>query len=97
MTSIKRRDVESGLQNKGFVKRKGKQHHIFFHLKVNGKTTKVKTFVSHTNKGDIGDELLKRMGRQVKLSKNQFEDLINCPLEYEDYVHHLIEQGHVIA
>jgi folate-dependent tRNA-U54 methylase TrmFO/GidA len=35
------------------------------------------------------------MARQVRLSKDQFADLINCPLSKEEYMQMMKDQGYV--
>lgn len=42
------------------------------------------TKLSH-GKSEISDPLIVLMAKQVNLSKNQFMDLVNCPLSKEEY------------
>jgi len=86
------REVASGLEGKGFVRRTG--DHAFFHLHVGGKKTAIFTKVSHGEK-EIHDGLLGAMARQVRLTKRKFLDLVDCPLKEEEYVSLLREGGHI--
>lgn len=86
---MKVRIIEDGLTAKGFIQRKGRgghRHFVFTPTKHRGKISSIFTFTSHGKRGkDIGDLLVWRMARELKLSKKQFQDLINCPLSQDDY------------
>jgi hypothetical protein len=86
------KDVASGLQQKGFEPRN--HHHTFFHLYVDGKKTIVSTKISHGEK-EIGDKLLGIMARQVKLTRKQFLDLVDCPLSLSEYLRILQMAGNI--
>ena len=86
------REVTASLERKGFQKRGG--DHAFFHLYVGGRKTIVSTKVSHGER-EISDRLLAVMARQVRLTRKQFNDLIDCPLTLEQYVEQLRRQGDV--
>lgn len=83
MATKKVKEVVAGLKNKGFSCREG--NHQFFHLLVGGKKTTVWTKISHGKK-ELNDNLLALMSRQVKLTRSDFDDLINCPLTSEEYL-----------
>ena len=87
------KDVASGLQRKGFEPRQG--DHAFYHLYVQGKKTAVFTKISQGEK-EINDRLLGMMARQVRLSRKQFFELVECPLSLDEYLKHLQKAG-VIA
>jgi predicted RNA binding protein YcfA (HicA-like mRNA interferase family) len=91
MTVLKVREVVDGLKRKGFSLSESDHKHLVFH--VNGKKTSIFTFVSHGS-NEIDDYLINRMSIQVKLEKNQFIDLINCPLTSEDYLKELKSRGY---
>jgi predicted RNA binding protein YcfA (HicA-like mRNA interferase family) len=81
MTQIKTRDIRSALAKKGFEE-VDTDHHIYIYI-FEGKKTGIKTKVSHSSK-EIGDPLISEMKKQLKLSKSQFIELVNCPLTKED-------------
>lgn len=86
-----KRDVESALKRKGFRQDEG-DHHWFFYWTGDGKKTTVRTKTSHGSTKDLGDGLLKEMARQLRISKPQFLDLVDCPMSREQY-HQLLEDG----
>jgi predicted RNA binding protein YcfA (HicA-like mRNA interferase family) len=86
-----KRDVEVALKKKGFKQDEG-DHHWFFFWTADGKKTTVRTKTSHGSTKDLGDGLLKEMARQVRVSKVQFLDLIDCPMSREQY-QQLLEDG----
>jgi hypothetical protein len=80
------RQVLSSLKAKGFCEdREG--HHIFLIYETrDGFRTEIRTRVSHqSGGGDISDSLLAAMARQVRLSRRDLEQLIDCPLSREGY------------
>jgi predicted RNA binding protein YcfA (HicA-like mRNA interferase family) len=78
------REVMASLEKKGFTKKEN--DHTFFHLWVDGKKTTVYTKVSHGEK-EIHDNLLGAMARQLRLSKKQFLELVDCPLTFDALPH----------
>jgi len=88
-----KRLVEASLVTKGFEQKDG-DHHYYFYCSVVGKKTAVFTKTSHTLKmKTISDELLSQMARQCKLTKQQFLDLVDCPMNRETYEKILASQG----
>lgn len=79
----KAREVIAGLTRKGF--QASENDHTFLHLFVDGRKTIVYTKVSHGEK-EIGDKLLGLMARQLRLSKREFLDLVECPLSEDAYI-----------
>ncbi len=80
------RQVLSSLKAKGFFEdREG--HHIFLIYETrDGFRTEIRTRVSHqSGGGDISDSLLAAMARQVRLGRQDLEQLIDCPLSREEY------------
>jgi predicted RNA binding protein YcfA (HicA-like mRNA interferase family) len=86
-----KRDVEAALKRKGFQQDDG-DHHWFFYWTSDGKKTTVRTKTSHGSTKDLGDGLLKEMAGQVRISKVQFLDLVDCPMSREQY-QQLLEDG----
>jgi hypothetical protein len=80
------RQVLSSMKAKGFFEdREG--HHIFLIYETKGGfRTEIRTRVSHqSGGGDISDSLLAAMARQVRLSRRDLEQLIDCPLSRDAY------------
>lgn len=91
MTVFKSHKVTSSLKKKGFVE-EPRDHMTYTLRDENGQLTSVWTKVSH-NGQDIDKYLIKQMSWQTRLSKKEFEDLINCPLTKEKYFQKLKDKG----
>lgn len=91
----KQSDVEKSLLIKGFRSREG-DHNYFNYYSKAGKKTAVFTKTSHGAR-EIDDSLLGCMARQCKLSRADFDRLIECPLDRNSYEIKLIAQGAVEA
>lgn len=89
----KQSDVEKSLERKGFVKAGG-DHKYFHYYTLAGKKTQIFTKTSHGSR-EIGDSLLARMSKQCKLSRADFDQLIECPLDQKTYENKLIAAGYV--
>ncbi|MCK5841557.1 MAG: type II toxin-antitoxin system HicA family toxin [Candidatus Sabulitectum sp.] len=77
--------VEKALRKKGFLEDSG-DHHRFTYRTLSGKTSIIRTHTSHSKaKKEISIQLISRMARQVKLSRAEFLDLIDCHLSQEGY------------
>ena len=92
----KQGDVEKSLELKGFQRPKGGDHNYFHYYSKAGKKTAVFTKTSHGSR-EIDDSLLGRMAKQCKLSRADFDRLIDCPLDRNSYEAKLIEQQAVEA
>lgn len=79
------------LKKKGFVERPYCDHIVLEYW--NNQTVIAKTKLSHGSKKDLDAYLIKQMAIQCKLSKNEFADLVNCPLSEERYREILTEKG----
>jgi hypothetical protein len=90
---FKARDVSSVLKQKGFEEYPDRDHTFYF-FHYSGKKTSVYTKISH-GETDIGDPLCSLMARQMKLTKSQFRDFIDCPLTVEEYTKVLEDHNHV--
>lgn len=77
------RKVGKGLIRKGFLE--STSHHRFYiYYTCSGKKSSVQTKMSHSAT-DISDPLLCKMARDVKLTKEEFLSLVDCPLSREAY------------
>ncbi len=89
----KQGDVEKSLAAKGFCPKDG-DHNYFHYYSKAGKKTAVFTKTSHGVR-ELDDYLLGRMARQCKLSRFDFDRLIDCPLDRDSYEAKLITSGAV--
>jgi len=92
MNSYKTKDIESALSKKGFQVRQSK--HKIYILYVDGKKTNVRTFVSHGIK-EYGKTLISKMRNQLYLSREEFDDLVSCPLTEEKLLEIYIDRNKI--
>jgi hypothetical protein len=67
---------------------------LYFWLHIDGERTHIRTYYSHGAR-ECDDRLLHSMAEQLKLSKKQFCDLIDCVLSGETYVKTLGNEGYL--
>ena len=79
----KQKAVEAALLQKGFAQH-DTDHSYFVYYTKEGKKTRAKTKTSH-GKRELDNFLLGAMAKQVKLSKRDFIDLVDCPLDRDGY------------
>ena len=90
MAKHKTKAIEASLSKKGF--RVANTHHKRYIYYANGEKTGITTFISHGIK-EYGDILLNKMRNQLKLSREQFDDLVKCPLTKEDLYEFYYDEG----
>lgn len=91
-----RQKIMASLTKKGFIQNDYKDHFFFTYHTKSGKKTNIFTKLSRgTHHKTIGDSLLNPMAKQCKLDKNDFIDLIDCPLSRDDYENRLINNNHI--
>jgi hypothetical protein len=86
----KTKDIESALSRKGFQVHHSK--HKIYILYINGKKTRIFTFISHGIK-EYGDTLLGAMKKQLHLSNEELRGLIKCPLSEEQLIEIYLLKG----
>lgn len=91
--SRKKTDIESALVRKGF-RLIDTHHHRFIYFSEAGKKTSIYTKTSHTPKmKEIPDSLVGQMAQQCKLTKSQFGELLDCPMDRKKYETFLKEKN----
>ena len=81
------KEAEASLQRKGFVQ--VNNNHRMFYLYHDDKDTGIRTMTSHSG-GEIHDNLVSSMKRQLKLDTNrQTRDLLCCPMGKDAYIQFL--------
>lgn len=86
-----RKDVEFALIKKGFRNKEG-DHHYYMYYSLSGLKSRIFTKTSHSHK-TISDDILSMMSKQCRLTRQQFFNLLDCPLTQEKYEQLLTEQG----
>jgi hypothetical protein len=90
-----KRKVEEALLKKGFEDKEG-DHHFFIYHTLQGKKSSIRTKTSHMPKmKEISDGILAQMAKQCRLNKQDFMNLIDCPLSREQYEARLIEKEEI--
>jgi hypothetical protein len=80
-----RSDITSALKRKGFKEKKGESDHDVYVLVYQGERQAVFTKVSRgSGYKTIGDELLSKMSKQLRLTNKQFRELVDCPMSQDD-------------
>jgi len=90
--SRKSRAIRAALLSKGFIA--DETHHEMFWLVVDGRKTSIRTRLSH-GVAECGDNLLALIARQVGLSRQELDRLIDCPMDGEKLKRLLIGRGKV--
>lgn len=87
------RDVLAALTRKGFKRSNSGDVRLIYH-RPNGTKSIVSTMVSH-GEGEIGENLLAKMCRQTKLTRQTFGRFVACTFTQEQYEEHLLKTGAV--
>jgi len=92
MGQIDRRVVLANLLSKGF--KYSDNDHRFLRFYVSGRKTSIQTKVSFGSQyKSLGDALISKMAHGLKITKNQFEDLVECRMSGDDYRDLLVDRG----
>ena len=83
MATRKAREIKEGLTKKGFIAVQRDHTYLFF--SVEGRKSGIHTKISHGNK-EYGDNILSLVARQLRITTKQLDDLLDCPMSYEDYL-----------
>jgi hypothetical protein len=92
MSTRTTRKIRQSLTNKGFIE--NKTHHCNFCLYINDEKQHIFTRFSHGEK-ECGDSLLNKMAKQLQLTREEFNNLIDCPLSQEAYIQILKNKGEI--
>ena len=85
----KGRHIDIALRSKGFWRDSSGDHIYYFFG-----DTHIKTKMSHGTSGDsLGVQLISAMAKQLHLTKKQFLELIDCPLDEKGYREILRDKG----
>ncbi len=93
MTNVrKRRNIDSALTSKGFVKANLPNGHFSYQLEVDGKITNIRTKMSMgRSHKELGKNLIAKMAKDLKMQTKNFIDYVVCTYSYDDYLEVLKE------
>lgn len=94
MKPRKVKDIAAPLLQKGFIV-KTSGHHAQYYLRVDGKKTHIKTYLSH-GKGSMeySTSLMKAVKKQLCFRDDRdAERFLDCPMKEEEYLALLRKQG----
>lgn len=90
---IEREKIRQALIRKGFIEVSKNRDHDFFYLLVDGKKSNIFTKLSRgSSYKDYSDSLVNDVYKQIRLTKKQFLDYIECKLELQGYLQFLRDQ-----
>ena len=81
MKSRKTKELQRAFAKKGFIEKRKKKH-IYYYFIHHGIQTYIHTRISHGHK-DVREGILFQMAKQLFLTQDEFENLVDCPLDYE--------------
>jgi hypothetical protein len=85
--------IEASLKSKGFMESHSDHNRLIFHTQSGFKSA-IMTKTSWSPKvKSLGDGLLGAMARQCRLSKADFIQLVDCPIDYAAYEALLSDKG----
>lgn len=92
MSPRKTRDIRAALQAKGFER--VDTHHEMFWLHVGNKKSSARTRISQ-GQTEYTDGLLAQMAKQLKLKRQELEELVDCTMTGDAYAALLRAKGEV--
>lgn len=91
------REVDAALRKKGFQRDSEGKHIRYYLVNPDGREAGIRTMMSHgIMGGTLSSKLVSDMARQLHLTKAQFLDLVDCPLDETAYRDILRERGFTV-
>ena len=85
-------EIRNSLIGKGFEQSEGGNHEKYYFYDRFGRRTSVFTVLSRRRAGkDVAIGLQNQIARQLKISRAQFIEFVDCSLTQESYEQHLDE------
>jgi len=79
------RELRNVLLSKGGTIEDRRSHHVFFFLEIDGKYYRATKF-SHSAHGQISDDLLGSIARQMRLTVNELKHFVDCSVQREQWL-----------
>jgi len=87
------RELRSALVSKGEATEDRARHHAFYLIEVDGKSYRATKF-SHSARGQISDDILGAIARQMRLKIKELRDFVDCAVTREQWMQLWRERGH---
>jgi hypothetical protein len=71
------------------MRRDSTRDHRYYELYIDGQWVLQTKISTGTGYREIGDTLVARIAKQLRVDKRQLTDLVDCSMSYDDYVAHL--------
>ncbi|MBI2831442.1 MAG: hypothetical protein HYX79_04205 [Chloroflexi bacterium] len=78
-------DLRSKLLTKGDLQEQKSGKHFQYYLSLRGRKYRI-TMLSHGRTGQIDDRTLGSIHRQMRLTRKELTDFVNCPLSREEWL-----------
>ena len=89
---LERKQIEKSLSQKGFQLEE--RDHRFYFLYVDGQKTGIYTYVSTAPKyKTLQSPLISQMAKELRITRSEFTDLVQCPMDGPTYVAKLRQLG----
>ena len=79
------RELRNALLSKGQASESRARHHVFYYIDVDGKIYRATKF-SHSARGQISDDLLGAIARQMRLRIKELRDYVECTITREQWL-----------
>jgi hypothetical protein len=79
------RELHSALLSKGAATEDRTRHHVFYLIEVDGKMYRA-TKLSHSAHGQISNDILGAVARQMRLRTKELRDFVDCTVTREQWL-----------
>ena len=91
-TKLDYRELRACLTSKGETSEDRSSHHVFYLVKIDGKLYRA-TKMSHSARGQISDQLLSVIAKEMRLKTKELKDFVDCTVTREDWLNLWKERG----
>ena len=93
MPSRARREIESAFRRKLLMEIEDEQGHRYYVLYVDGQWVLQTKISTGTRYRELGDAPLAKIAKQLGVTRQQLDDLVECSMSREEWVRHLRDVG----
>jgi hypothetical protein len=95
MPSRARRELESAFRRKLLMEFEDGRDHRYDVLYVDGQWVLHTKISTGTRYRELGDALLAKIAKQLGVTRQQLDDLVECPMSLDDWVRQLRNAGRI--